>query len=87
MQKNEAVTDSEQEAQAQEASHAGDGWAAKCVREALTARTVPAAVSELLTEQLAGAARERPLKNSELAAIAQTLIARLNEAPAGKTVP
>ena len=87
MQETEADTTDQPEAQVQEASQPNKDWPAKCVGEALMAHTVPAAVSLALTEQLGGLARERPLKNSELTALAQTLIAGLDEAPAKEPAP
>ena len=87
MQKTEADTTDEPEAKVQEASQPNKDWPAKCVGEALTAHAVPAAVSLALTEQLEGMVRERPLKNSELTALVQKLIAGLDEAPTEEPAP
>jgi len=87
MQVTEADTTDEPEAQVQEVSQPAKDWPAKCVGEALTAHAVPLAVSEALTKQLEGVARERPLKNSELAALVQKLIAGLGEASAKEPAP
>jgi hypothetical protein len=62
-----------------EPSQPDKDWPAKCVDQALTAHAVPAAVSGMLVQQLEGVARERALKASELTALAQILIAALDE--------
>ena len=72
---------------ATEPSQPDKGWPAKCVDEALQAHAVPVAVSDMLVLQLVGVARERALKTSELTALAQVLIARLDEAATEGTAP
>lgn len=62
-------------------------WPEKCVAEALKCGAVPESVATVLTEELQGRARDRSLKNSELAALAQKLIERLVETPAGEAAP
>jgi len=62
-------------------------WPESCVARALKCGAVPASVATALTEELKGRARERPLKNSELAALAQKLIECLVETPAGEAAP
>jgi hypothetical protein len=68
-----------------EPSQPDKDWPSKCVGAALKTHPVPAKVSATLIEQLNGTARERALKNSELTALAQSLISALDELPEEET--
>jgi hypothetical protein len=80
-------TEAGSNAAATEPSQPEKDWPAKCVSEALKAHAVPAAVSGMLVQQLEGVARERTLKASELTALAQILIAALDDPVAEEPAP
>ncbi|MEE9590320.1 MAG: hypothetical protein V3V97_20135 [Hyphomicrobiaceae bacterium] len=74
-------------ADAEETLQCDKDWPAQCVDAALKVHAVPAGAARALTEALDGTAHERALKNSELTALAQKLIAATDVDPEPEAAP
>jgi hypothetical protein len=72
---------------AQDPSHLRRDWPARIIDAALTLHAVSAGAAKVLIQALEGSARDRPLKNKELATLANELIAASDASPSKGAPP